>query len=401
MGVAFVLVVSAAVAAAQDTGHDRRGTALDQLGARLPGATVTLSGGPTSRETTTGERRHLYVREHRRRAAIRWSRPHPASAPATSDPIYVGAGARVTVDVTLQVGPLQQAVVVTAAASELLQSQTGAPVTVIDSAVISAQNKPDLQEALRLVPGAQVQQTGARGGQSSMFVRGGNSNFTKVLMDGIAVNDIGGGFDFSQIQTTGVDRIEVMRQTNSVVYGSDALTGVINIETRRGRTRVPDVAYTIDGGNLGTLPDQRVDRRGREASRLLLRILLLHDRQQGAQQRLPQRHLRRPVRRDARHQHRSQRHAAARGRQVRQPQRLRALRHRRRLDLRRRTAVRRRQGPVAVDRPPAEHDPVRLDGPDLALQQPDADRRSRSIRSASAPTTWARRSRCAVPTAPR
>ena len=122
----------------------------------------------------------------------------------------------------------------------------------LDSAIIAAQNKPDLQEALRLVPGAQVQQTGARGGQSSIFVRGGDSNFTKVLVDGVAVNDIGGGFDFSQMQTTGVERIEVMRQSNSVVYGSDALTGVINIETRRGRTRIPDVAYTIDGGNLGT-----------------------------------------------------------------------------------------------------------------------------------------------------
>ena len=113
-------------------------------------------------------------------------------------------------------------------------------------------NKPESAEALRLVPGAQVQQTGARGGQSSLFVRGGASNFTKVLVDGVAVNDIGGGFDFSQIQTTGVDRIEVMRQTNSVIYGSDALTGVINIETRRGRTRVPELAYTIDGGNLDT-----------------------------------------------------------------------------------------------------------------------------------------------------
>ena len=149
-------------------------------------------------------------------------------------------------------GPLQQAVVVTAAAGELLQSQTGAPVTVIDSTIIAAQNKPDLHEALRLVPGAQVQQTGARGGQASLFVRGGASNFTKVLVDGVSVNDIGGGFDFSQIQTTGVERIEVMRQANSVVYGSDALTGVVNIETRRGRTRIPDVGYTVDGGNLGT-----------------------------------------------------------------------------------------------------------------------------------------------------
>jgi iron complex outermembrane receptor protein/vitamin B12 transporter len=73
-----------------------------------------------------------------------------------------------------------------------------------------------------------------------------------VLIDGIPANDIGGGFDFSQLTTAGVDRIEVLRQTNSVVYGSDALTGVVNIETKRGTSRVPQLEYMIDGGNLGT-----------------------------------------------------------------------------------------------------------------------------------------------------
>ncbi len=245
-----VLLLPGSPAWAQTTAS-LSGAAFDQLGARLPGATVTLSGGPTAGETTTSSEGTFAFADL---APGRYQVVATAAGfgATTSDPVYVGPGARVTLNVTLQVGPLQQAVSVTASAAEVLQSQTGAPVTVLDAALIAAQNKPDLQEALRLVPGAQVQQAGARGAQASIFVRGGNSNFTKVLMDGVAVNDIGGGFDFSQLQTTGVDRIEVMRQSNSVVYGSDALTGVINIETRRGRTRVPDVGYTIDGGNLGT-----------------------------------------------------------------------------------------------------------------------------------------------------
>ena len=250
LGVACMILASTAAAGAQDTGTIA-GTTLDQLGARLPGASVTLSGGPTSRDVKTGsDGTYTFANV----APGRYQVVATASgfSPATSEPVYVGSGGRVTVDVTLQVGPLQQAVVVTAAAAELLQSQTGAPVTVIDSTIIAAQNKPDLHEALRLVPGAQIHQTGARGGGTSIFVRGGNSNFTKVLVDGVSVNDIGGGVDFSQMQTTGVDRIEVMRQSNSVVYGNDALTGVINVETRRGRTRIPDVAYTADGGNLAT-----------------------------------------------------------------------------------------------------------------------------------------------------
>jgi len=133
------------------------------------------------------------------------------------------------------------------------QARTGAPVTVVDQQVLDAINKPDVLEALRLTPGATVQQTGPRGGTASLFLRGGNSNFTKVMVDGVSLNDIGGGVDLAPLQTTGVGRVEVLRQTNSVIYGSDALTGVVNVETRRGRTRVPELLYTVDGGNFGTV----------------------------------------------------------------------------------------------------------------------------------------------------
>ena len=206
--------------------------------------------------------------------------------PRTSEPIYAGPGTRATVEVVLEIGPLQQDVVVTAEAGQVLQSQTGAPVTVIDSQTLEALNKPDVLEALRLVPGAQIVQVGQRGGATSLFLRGGNSNFTKVLVDGMPANDIGGGFDFSQLDTAGVERIEVLRQTNSVRYGSDALTGVVNIATRRGSARVPEFEYGIDGGNLRTFRNSIVTRRRRAALRLLLAVLVLHDRQPHAQQRL-------------------------------------------------------------------------------------------------------------------
>jgi iron complex outermembrane receptor protein/vitamin B12 transporter len=108
-------------------------------------------------------------------------------------------------------------------------------------------------EAIRLVPGTSVVQTGARGGATSVYTRGGASNFNKVLIDGVPANDIGGAFDFSDVATTGVDRIEVLRDSNSVLYGSDALTGVINLTTRRGHTRTPELSLSVDGGNFGTL----------------------------------------------------------------------------------------------------------------------------------------------------
>src|SRR5260370_39021045 len=95
-------------------------------------------------------------------------------------------------------------------------------------------------------------QTGARGGATSLFVRGGASNFTKVLIDGVPANDIGGAFDFADLSVTGGDRVEVMRGSNSVLYGTDALTGVVSLTTKRGSTRIPEAAFSIDGANLGT-----------------------------------------------------------------------------------------------------------------------------------------------------
>jgi iron complex outermembrane receptor protein/vitamin B12 transporter len=229
-----------------------QGAVADPLGARVPGATVTLAGErqPAPETTSTGEGAYTFPSV----AAGRYQIVVKAAGfeTYTSEPFYVSGTSQQTVDVTLQLGPLQQAVTVTASASEVPQSQTGAPVTVLDSRTIDALNKPDVLESLRLVPGSQILQTGARGGNTSMFLRGGASDFNKVLVDGVAVNDIGGAFDFAQLSTTGIERVEVLRQTNSVMYGSDALAGVVAITTMRGRTPTPEAVINADGGNLGT-----------------------------------------------------------------------------------------------------------------------------------------------------
>jgi vitamin B12 transporter len=252
-GVVCAMLCAAAVeAAAQEQQGTLTGQVVDALGARVAGASLRLTrdGSQVAESMSNAEGAFVFANL----AAGRYQITATAQGfqPRTTDPVYAGPGARATVQVVLEVGPLQQDVVVTAEAGQVLQSQTGAPVTVIDDQTLEALNKTDILEALRLVPGAQIVQVGQRGGATSLFLRGGNSNFTKVLVDGMSANDIGGAFDFSQIDTAGVDRIEVMRQTNSVVYGSDALTGVVNITTRRGSARVPEFAYDIDGGNLST-----------------------------------------------------------------------------------------------------------------------------------------------------
>jgi iron complex outermembrane receptor protein/vitamin B12 transporter len=250
-GVVIGLTIAPVFPSAQ-TQPGLAGTVVDTLGARLAGATVTLlrDGQKIQDGKSDNEGAFSFSGLSPDRYQVQASMPGFQSK--TSEAVFVGEGGRIIIEVALEIGPLQQDVVVTAGATEQLQARTGAPVTVIDEETIESINKLDVLEALRLVPAAQVVQVGQRGGATSLFLRGGESNFTKVLIDGIPANDIGGGFDFSQLSIASVERIEVLRQTNSVIYGSDALTGVVNISTRRGTSRVPALDYTIDGGSLGT-----------------------------------------------------------------------------------------------------------------------------------------------------
>ena len=100
-----------------------------------------------------------------------------------------------------------------------------------------AKQERTLPEVLNDVPGLNVVQTGSPGGTTSVFIRGANSNHTKVLIDGIDVSDPSspdGSFDFSQILASDIARVEVLRGPQSGLYGSDAIGGVIDIITKTG-----------------------------------------------------------------------------------------------------------------------------------------------------------------------
>jgi vitamin B12 transporter len=168
--------------------------------------------------------------------------------------VFVPSGQTAEISpIVLSIGPLAQKVVVSATGTATPDTQVGASVSVIDGDQIQTLNKLDVLENLRLIPGAQVVQTSQRGGLTSLYIRGGNSDFNKILVDGIPVNDIGGDFDFAQLSNTGVGNLEILRGSNSVLYGSDALSGVVNVTSERGETPVPEMRYSIDGGNFGTL----------------------------------------------------------------------------------------------------------------------------------------------------
>src|SRR6266540_646519 len=143
-------------------------------------------------------------------------------------------------------------VVVTA--TRLPRSAAGVPaaVTVLRGVDLREQGIRTVFEALRDVPGAAVVQTGSFGGHTSLFLRGGQSNYVKVLVDGVPVNQPGGSFDFANLTTDNVERIEVVRGPASVLYGSDAVTGVVQIFTRRG-TGASHAEASVRGGTYGTL----------------------------------------------------------------------------------------------------------------------------------------------------
>src|SRR5262249_52912120 len=250
---AFVFLALSSCAWAQEgASASISGSVVDPLGARVAGAsTKLLLDGNVVRDVAADSRGDFSfdrLSEGRYRVEV----SSPGFQTRTTNPVFVTRGAHVTVDVALPLDPLEQNVSVTAAATDVLPSQIGAPVTVLDSSTIGALGKPDVLEALRLVPGVSLVQTGARGGVTSIFVRGGNSNFNKLLIDGIPANDIGGSVDLSQYSVAGVDRIEALRDPNSVVFGSDALSGVVSVISKRGQTRIPLGEFSIDGGNLGT-----------------------------------------------------------------------------------------------------------------------------------------------------
>jgi len=229
-----------------------QGAIVDQLGARVIGAAVTLLRESQVVKETKTDNEGGYAFAALPEGRYQIQAVSEGFQTRTTAAMFVGAGTRTTVNVSLSIGALETDVTVIAAATPVAGAQIGAPVTVLDASTIGSLGNTDLLEPLRTVPGAAVVQVGGRGGTTSLFVRGGSANFNKILIDGVPANDIGGAFDFADVATTGIERVEVLRGSNSVIYGSDAMTGVVNITTRRGRSRIPELTASVDGGNLAT-----------------------------------------------------------------------------------------------------------------------------------------------------
>ena len=157
-----------------------------------------------------------------------------------------------TVNVRLRIATASETVVVSATRSPVPTEAAGSEVATLSSAQLITMQPVTANDAVRFLPGAVVNTAGQRGGLSSLFVRGGDSTYNKVIVDGVTINEPGGTFDFGTLSLDQADRVEFVRGAQSTLYGSDAMTSLVQVWTRPGSTRTPELRFGADAGNFST-----------------------------------------------------------------------------------------------------------------------------------------------------
>jgi vitamin B12 transporter len=250
LAVMMALLAFACVASAAERGRIE-GAVSDQAGAKISGARIIIHDqtGAVIAEARSDQSGQFNINDV---AAGRYTITAEAtgfrqSAAASVD---VPASGTATVSVRLEVAAIADRMVVTATRTVAQTNELGGSVDVITGDDLRRANQSLVSESLRLIPGLIVAQTGGRGGITSVFARGGESDYNKVLIDGVPVNSAGGLFDFAPLATENLDRIEVVRGPGSALFGSDAMTSVIQLVSRRGASSVPEFEFSGEGGSF-------------------------------------------------------------------------------------------------------------------------------------------------------
>jgi len=224
------------------------GTIVDQSGQPLPRVlVVALDASGAESATTFSDEAGRFRIAVGDRCQLRVSLSGFATASA---PCQAATPQRIA----LQVAPVRETVIVSATRTEAPADEVGASVTVFTADDLARRDTPLVGDLLRSSPGAMVVRTGAPGGVTSLFIRGGESNHTKVLLDGIPINEPGGTFNFSNVTSEGLERVEVVRGAQSALFGSDAMAGVVQLFTKRpDRSDArPHADLELEGGTYST-----------------------------------------------------------------------------------------------------------------------------------------------------
>jgi vitamin B12 transporter len=243
---AFVLFLSAACCRAASV----RGTVTDSTGAKITGAAVVLmsngkvvgsavSHADGSFEITTGTAGRFFLLVSAK-----------TFRQLQTPDFYAGRFSAVDRDIVLEPAWVQQSIVVTPTGTPTPQPQTSSSTTVLSPLDLAL--RTSLTHSLRLMPGAFLVQAGQRGAQTSLFIRGGDSDDNMVLLDGVDIGDLGNQFDFGPFSTTGLESAEIYRGPDSNLYGAGAMTSVVSMTTPRGTTSFPSLIFQGSAGNFNT-----------------------------------------------------------------------------------------------------------------------------------------------------
>jgi vitamin B12 transporter len=244
--VAALFFVVAAVSQAASV----RGVVTDSSGAKISGATVGLvsnghvvasavSAADGSFQITTGTDGRFFLLVSAK-----------SFRQLETPDFYASRFDNIESNVVLEPEWVRESIVVAATGTPTPQSQTGAATSVLGP--IDLDLREDFVSVLQLMPGTFVVQAGQRGAQSSFFVRGGDSDSNKILVDGVSVGDLGGRFDFGPLSTTAIENAEVYRGPNSSLYGADAASSVVSFTTPHGTTSFPSLLFHGDWGNFSS-----------------------------------------------------------------------------------------------------------------------------------------------------
>lgn len=241
--VSFLLIASAAAA-------DITVKVLDPQSAAVAGAQVSIvsaSGVPVRTEFSSAEGlatfADLPAGDYQVQVLAAGFAPQTVSGEKAS------AG---VITVQLHLAAATQTVVVTATRTPVPAEETATSISTLERGELELMQPVAESDALRFLPGAIVSVAGQRGGLSTLFVRGGDSTYNKVIVDGVPITEPGGIFDFGTVPLTGADRLEFLRGAQSTLYGSDAMTSVEQVFSATGTTPVPELRFGADGGNFHT-----------------------------------------------------------------------------------------------------------------------------------------------------
>jgi len=259
----FFFTISAAfisTALAADPHIDLHIKVVDPHSAAVAGAQVSIyrqgEASPLQVRSTSGEGEAIFHLDNGTGLqaqvlapgfAVAWSDVENSSSLSS-----LSSATLIKLQIALQIAAASETVVVSATRTLAPEQETASSVSLLSGAAIETMQPTSGADALRFLPGAVVNVAGQRGGLGSLFVRGGDSRYNKVLIDGVPVTDPGGTFNASTVPLAETDRLEFLRGAQSTLYGSDAMTSVVQVFTRNGTTETPELRFGADGGTFGT-----------------------------------------------------------------------------------------------------------------------------------------------------